>query len=159
MKTQPKKEIKRTVTHKGTMGLQKVEREKRLKTREERREWAISLQRGMNTRVTDQEINPPKSGHDHQEEGVDEEASPMEEYLWIEQREALQLEISQEARPLSLTNLSTQIQVIVEEDQRLRLGEFSIWSQLNDEVNEDNHLVICGTKEGNWVTLQEYPSN
>ena len=38
----------------------------------------------MNTRVTDQEINPPESGHNGQEEGVDEEASPMEEDLWIE---------------------------------------------------------------------------
>ena len=38
--------------------------EKRLKRREERRERAIALQRGMNTRVIDQEINPPKSGHD-----------------------------------------------------------------------------------------------
>ena len=61
----------------------------------------------MSTRVTDQERNSPDSGHDQQEEGVEEEASPMEEYLWIEQREALQLEIAQEVRPLSLINLST----------------------------------------------------
>ena len=53
MKSQPKKEIKQTVTHKGTTDLQKVEREKRLKRREERREQDIALQRGMNTRVTD----------------------------------------------------------------------------------------------------------
>ena len=39
------------------------EREKRLKRREERRERAIALQRGMNTRVIDQERNPPESGH------------------------------------------------------------------------------------------------
>ena len=84
MKSQPKKEIERTVTHKGMVDLQKVEREKRLKRREERREWAIALQRGMNTRVTDQERNPLELGHDWQEEGVDEEASPMEEDLWIE---------------------------------------------------------------------------
>ena len=77
------------MTHKGTTDLQKVEREKRLKRREERRERAIALQRGMNIRVTDQERNPPESGHDRQEEGVDEEASPMEEYLWIDKREAL----------------------------------------------------------------------
>ena len=44
----------------------------------------------MNTRVVDQEKNPPKSGHDRQEEGMDEEESPMEEDLWIEEREALQ---------------------------------------------------------------------
>ena len=50
MRSQPKKEIKRTVTHKGTMDLQRIEREKRLKRREERRERAIALQRGMSTR-------------------------------------------------------------------------------------------------------------
>ena len=64
MKSQPKKEIECIVTHKGTTDLQKIEREKRLKTREERRERAIELQRGMSTRVTDQERNPPDSGHD-----------------------------------------------------------------------------------------------
>ena len=84
MRSRPKKEIKRTVSHKGTTDLQKIEREKRLQRREEIRERAIALQRGMNTRVTYQERNPPESGHDQQEEGVDEEASPMEEYLWIE---------------------------------------------------------------------------
>ena len=83
--------------------------------------------------------------HDQQEEGVDEEASPMEEYLWIEQREALQIEVSQEIRPLSPTNPSTRIQVIVEEYLRLRSGEFGIWSRLYDEVNHDNHLVIHRT--------------
>ena len=89
MKSQPKNEIEMTVTHKGTVYLQRIEREKRLKRREERRERAIALQRGMSTRVTDQEINPPESGHDQQEECIDEEASPMEEYLWMEQNEAL----------------------------------------------------------------------
>ena len=58
----------------------------------------------MSTRVTDQEINLPELGHDQQEEGIDEEASPMEEDLWIEQREALQIEVPQEVRPLSPTN-------------------------------------------------------
>ena len=53
MKSQPEKEIERTVTHKGTMHLQRIKREKRLKRREERRERAIALQRGMSTRVTD----------------------------------------------------------------------------------------------------------
>ena len=48
----------------------------------------------MNTRVTEHERHPPESGHDRQEEGVDEEeVSPMEEDLWIEQREALHIEI------------------------------------------------------------------
>ena len=64
MKSQPKKQIEQTVTHKGMADLERVEREKRLKIREERREWAIAQQRGMTTRVTDQEINLPESGHD-----------------------------------------------------------------------------------------------
>ena len=72
----------------------KIEREKRLQRREERRERAILPQKGMSTRVIDQERNPPESGHDRHEEGMEEEASPMEEDLWIEQREALQLEIT-----------------------------------------------------------------
>ena len=38
MKNQPKKEIERIVTQKGMADLQRVEREKRLKRREERRE-------------------------------------------------------------------------------------------------------------------------
>ena len=109
MKIHPKKEIEQTVTHKCTTDLQRIEREKRLKRREERRERAIALQRGMSTRVTDQERNPPESGHDRQEEGVDEESSPMEEDLWIEQREALQIEVPQEVRTLSPMNPSTRI--------------------------------------------------
>ena len=64
MKSKPKKEIEWTVTHKGMMDLQRIEREKRMKRREERRERAIALQRGMNTRVIDQERNPRESGHD-----------------------------------------------------------------------------------------------
>ena len=72
--------------------------------------------------------NPPESGHDRQEEGVDEEESPMEEDLWIEQRETLQLEVPQDIRPLSPMNPSTRMQAIVEEDLRLRAGEFGIWS-------------------------------
>ena len=64
--------------------LQKIEREERQQRREERRERALALQRGMSTRVIDQERDLPKSGHDQQEEGVEEEESPMEEELWIE---------------------------------------------------------------------------
>ena len=82
----------------------------------------------MSTRVTEQERNIPESGHDRQEEGVDEEVSRMEEDLWIEQREALQIEFPQEERPLSPMNLSTRMQVIIEEDLRLRAGEFGVWS-------------------------------
>ena len=52
MKSRPKKEIEQTMIHKGTMDLQNIEREKRLKRREERGERAIALQRGMSTRVT-----------------------------------------------------------------------------------------------------------
>ena len=113
----------------------------------------------MSTRVTDQERNPLESGHDQQEEGVEEEASPMEEYLWIEQREALQIEVPQELRPLSPTNPSTRIQTIIEEDLRLRAGDFGIWGRLDDKRNDDNHLLICQPEEGNWVTLQVLPSN
>ena len=47
----------------------------------------------MSTRVTDQERDPLDLGHDRQEEGVEEEASPIEEELLIEQWEALQLEV------------------------------------------------------------------
>ena len=107
----------------------------------------------MSTRVADQERNLSESGHDRQEEGINEEASPMEEYLWIKQREALQIEVPQEIIPLSPRNLSTRMQSIVEEDLRLRAGEFGIWSRLDDEVNDDNHLVIHRPQEGNWVTL------
>ena len=84
MRSQPKKEIEKTVSHKGMTDFQKIERERRLQSREERRERALALQRGMSTRVTDQERDPPKSGHDRQEEGMEEEAFPMEEELWIE---------------------------------------------------------------------------
>ena len=115
------------MTHKGTADLQKIEREKRLQRREEIRERDISLQRGMITRVTDEEINPSDLGHDRQEEGMHEEASLMEEDLWIEQQEALQIEVPQEIRPLYSMNLSTRIQAIVEEDPRLRVGEFGKW--------------------------------
>ena len=85
-----------------------------MKRREERRERAIALQRGMNTRVTDEERNLPDSGHDRQEEGMDEEAPPMEEDLWIEQCEPIQIEVPQEIIPLSPMNPSTRIQAIVE---------------------------------------------
>ena len=107
MKIQPKKETQRTMTNKSTSDLQRLEREKRLQIREEIREQVIVLQRRMTTEVTEQERNPPELGHDRQEEGVDEEVAPMEEYFWIDQREALQLEIPQEVRPLSPMNPST----------------------------------------------------
>ena len=80
---------------------------------------------------------------------MDEEASPMEEDLWIEQCEALQIEVPHEIRPLSPTNPSKRMQAIIKEDLRLRAGEFGIWSRLDDEVYDDNHLVIHRLKEGN----------
>ena len=85
----------------------------------------------------------------------------MEEDMWIEQRETLHIKIPQEVRPLSLVNLklSAQVQTIVEEDLRRRASEFNIWSRLDDEGNDVDHLVICQPKEGNRVTFQTYPSN
>ena len=96
----------------------------------------------MSTRETDQERSSPESGHDQQEEGVEEEASPTEEELWIEQPEALQLEVPQEVKPLSLMNPSTRIQAIVEEDLRLGVGDFGIWIRLDDETYTGRHLII-----------------
>ena len=96
----------------------------------------------MNTRVTEHERNLPESGHVQQEEGIDEEeVSPMEEDLWIEQHESLHIEIPQEVRPLSLVNpnLSSRVQTIVEEDLRIQAGKFNIWIQLDDEGNEVYH--------------------
>ena len=87
--------------------IQKIEREERQQRREERRERALALHRGMSTRVTDQKRNPPKSGHDRQEEVTEEEASPMEEELWIEQPEALQLRAPHEGTMLSPLNPRT----------------------------------------------------
>ena len=66
----------------------------------------------------------------------------MDEDLCIEQCEAIRTEVPLEIRPLSPTNLSTRIQAIVEEDLRLRASEFGIWSQLDDDINNDNHLII-----------------
>ena len=45
MRSQPKKEIDRIVSDKGMENFQKIEREKRLQRREERRERALALQR------------------------------------------------------------------------------------------------------------------
>ena len=51
------------------------------------------------------------------------------------------------------------MQDIVKEDLRHRACQFGIWSQIEDEVNDDFHLVIHRTEEGNWVTLQAYLYN
>ena len=52
----------------------------------------------------------------------------MEEELWIEQPEALQLIAHHEGTTFSPLNLHTRIQTIVEEDLQLQAGEFGIWS-------------------------------
>ena len=113
----------------------------------------------MSTRVTDQERDPSESGHDRQEEGVEKEASPMEEELWIEQTKALQLRGRHEGTNLSPLNPRTRIQTIVEEDLQLGAGDFGIWSRLDDETYTRRHLIICQPEEGNWVTFQAVPSN
>ena len=162
MNNQAEKEIIQTVTHKSTPNLQKIERDKRHKRREEWREKVITMHRRMDTRVTQHEGNPPELVHDWQEEGVyEEEVSPMEEYLWIEQREALHIEIPQEVRPPSPvnSNLSSQVQTILKEDLRLWAGEFDVWIRLDNEGNNVDHLVIRRPEEGKWVTFQTYPSN
>ena len=64
MKSQDKKEIIQTVTHKSTPDLQKIERDKRKKRREEHREHDIVLEIRLTTKMTTHEENPPKSGHD-----------------------------------------------------------------------------------------------
>ena len=64
--------------------IQKIEREERQQRREARRERALELHRGRSPRATDREENPPESSHDRHEEGMEQEASPMEEELWIE---------------------------------------------------------------------------
>ena len=96
----------------------------------------------MSNRVTGQERDPLELGHDRQEEGMEEEGSPMEEELWIEQREDLQLEVPQEEKPLSPMNPRTRIQVIVKEDLILGAGDFGIWSRLDNETYTGRHLII-----------------
>ena len=53
MRSQPKKEIEKTVSHKGMMYFQKIERERRLQSREERIERALAIHKGMIMRETD----------------------------------------------------------------------------------------------------------
>ena len=99
--------------------IQKIEREEQHQRREARRERALEMHKGTNPRENDQEENPPELGHDRHEEGVEQEASPTEEELWIEQPEALQLRVPHEGTTLSPLNPRTWIQTIVEEDLRL----------------------------------------
>ena len=87
--------------------IQKIEREERHQRREARRERALELHRGQNPRENDQEENLLELGHDRHEEGVEQEASPKEEELWIKQPEALQLRAPHEGTTLSPLNLCT----------------------------------------------------
>ena len=57
---------------------------------------------------------------------MEQEASPKEEEVWIEQPEALQLRAPDDGITLSPTNPYTRIQNIVEEDLRLRAGDITI---------------------------------
>ena len=89
--------------------IQKIEREERQQRREARRERALELHRGRTPRVIDKEENPPELGHDRHEECMEQETSPTEEELWIEQPKALQLRAPHEGTNLSLLNPCTQI--------------------------------------------------
>ena len=116
----------------------------------------------MNAKVTEHEIHLLDSGHDWQEEGVDEEeVSPMEEDLWIEKCESIHIEVPHKVISLSLinSNLIYCVQTIFEEYLRLWAGEFDVWSRLEDEGNDVDHMVIRRPEEGIWVTFQMYSSN
>ena len=65
--------------------IKRIERDERQKKREARRERAAGLYNEQNPREDDHEENPLESGHDRQEEGVEQEVSPKEEEMWIEQ--------------------------------------------------------------------------
>ena len=102
-------DLNRIVSYESMSDIQKIKTDERHQRREARRERALELQRGQNPRENDKEENPPKSGHDRHEEGVEQEASPKEEELWIEKAEALQLRAPSEGTTLSPLNLRTRI--------------------------------------------------
>ena len=72
----------------------------------------------MMSRVIEPKENLLESSHERQEEGVDEDVSPMEEDSWIVQGRALQVTIPQNIIPHSPSNItqSDQVQDIVQED-------------------------------------------
>ena len=113
--------------------IKKIERDERQQRRESRRERAVELHQRQNPRETDREEISPESGHDRHGEGVEEEAAPKEEEVWIEQPEALQITVPNQGVTLSPVNLRTTIQTIIEDDLRLRAGDITIWSRLGDE--------------------------
>ena len=41
------------------------------------------------------------------------------------------------------------MQTIVEEDLRLRVGEFDVWIRLDSEGNDVDHIIIHQKQEGN----------
>ena len=131
------------------LDIQKVKRDERQQRREAQRERAAGLHRGQNPRENDREENPPESGHDRREEGVEQEVSPTKEEVWIEQPEALQIRAPDDRITLSPTNPHTRIQTIIEDDLRLRAGDYSIWSRLGDETYTSRHLIIRRPLEGN----------
>ena len=61
-----------------------IERDERQQRREARRERADEMPREQNPRETDHDEIPPESGHDRQEEGVEEETTHKNEEVWIE---------------------------------------------------------------------------
>ena len=65
--------------------IQKQERDERQQRREARCDRATELRREQNPRENEREENSLDSGHDRQEEGVEQEVSPTEEEVWIEQ--------------------------------------------------------------------------
>ena len=67
------------------------------------------MRREQNPREKDRAENSTESGHDRQEEGVEQEVSPTEEEVWIEQPEALQLKAPDEGTTLSPLNPRTRI--------------------------------------------------
>ena len=72
----------------------------------------------MTNRVIESKVNPLESGHDLPKNGVDEEVSPMDEYLWIERAMSLQVDIPQNITPHSPSNIiqSARVDDIVEDD-------------------------------------------
>ena len=106
MKIQRKREKNRTIMHKSTPDIQKIEWEKRRKRWEEIKEKVVVLQQEiMMNGVTEPEGNPQNSGHEWKEEGIDEYVSPMEEDLWIERGRSLQVTILHNIMPHSLSML------------------------------------------------------
>ena len=120
--------------YKSISDTQKQERDERQQRKEERSERSVGLHRGQNPRENDRVENPLESGHDRQEEGVEQEVSPTEEEVWIEQPEALQLTTPDEGTTLSPLNSHTRIQTIVEDNLRIKAGDYSIWIRLGDDT-------------------------